>query len=197
MVHGDDFVAVGPEAAVNEVKAILAKAYKIKTETLGNGKDERKEVRILNRVVQLTPGGVRLEADPRHAERVIRHMGVESGKTSPVPGNREEAKRWLDTDDSEGGQGGNTNPALIPSEASTYRTDAATLKYLASDHPDIQFAVKVAAKDMSAPRQSSWAIVKKVARYFRHRPRLVLRNDYHPGGGKALRATATLITPTA
>ena len=42
--------------------------------------------------------------------------------------------------------------------------------------------MKEAAQDMSAPRQSSWAILKKVARYLRYRPRLVLNFDYHPGG---------------
>ena len=89
MVHGDDFVAVGPGAAVKDIEEALAQAYKIKTETLGVGKGEKEEVRILNRVVQLTPEGVRLEADPRHAERVIRYMGVEAGKTSPVPGSKE------------------------------------------------------------------------------------------------------------
>ena len=179
MVHGDDFVAVGPDAAVKEIETALAQAYKIKTEVLGTGKGEQKEVRILNRVVQLLPEGVRLEADPRHAERVIRYMGVEQGKTSPVPGSKEETKRWSDAADPEGGQDGNVNPELEASEASTYRTVAATLNYLAADRPDIQFAVKEAARDMSAPRRSSWSLLKKLARYLRHRPRLVLKYDYH------------------
>ena len=180
MVHGDDFVAVGPDAAVKEIEASLAQAYKIKTEVLGTGKGEKREVRILNRGVQLLPEGARMEADPRHAERVIRYMGVETGKTSPVPGSKEETKRWLDADDPEGGKDGNVNLELEGSEASTYRTVAATLNYLAADRPDIQFAVKEAARDMSVPRRSSWGIVKKLARYLRYRPRPVLKYDYHP-----------------
>ena len=172
MVHGDDAVAVGPDAAVKEIETARAKAYNTKTETLGTREREHKEVRILNRFVQLTPEGVRLEADPRHAERVIRYMGVETGKSSPVPGSKEETKRWSDAADLEGGQDGNVNPELGESEASTYRTVAATLNYLAADRPDIQFADKEAARDMSVPRQSSWAILKKMARYLRHRPRL-------------------------
>ena len=87
-----------------------------------------------------------MEADPRHAERVIRYIGVETGKTSPVPGSKEETRIWSDAADSEGGQDGNINPELCSSEASTYRTVAATLNDLVSDRPDIQFAVKEAAQ---------------------------------------------------
>ena len=123
-----------------------------------------------------------MEADPRHAERVIRYMGVETGKASPVPGSKEKAKIWSDAADLEGGQDGNVNPELCSSEASTYRTVAATLNYFASDRPDIQFAVKEAARGMSAPHQSHWAILKKIARYLRYRPRLILKYDYRPEG---------------
>ena len=88
MVHGDDFVAVGPDSAVKYVKDILAQKYNIKTEVMGPGENEHKEVRILNRVIRYTPTGVCLEADPRHAERVVKEMKVEEGKTSPVLGSK-------------------------------------------------------------------------------------------------------------
>ena len=42
MVHGDDFVAVGPDSAVKYVKDILAQKYKIKTEVMGPGENEQK-----------------------------------------------------------------------------------------------------------------------------------------------------------
>ena len=42
LVHGDDFVAVGPAAAVKRVQEILAKAYKIKTETLGKARKRKR-----------------------------------------------------------------------------------------------------------------------------------------------------------
>ena len=94
MLHGDNFVAVGPDSAVKYVKEILAQKYKIKTEMMGPGENEHKEVRILNRIVHYTPDGAQLEADPRHGERVVKEMCVDLGETSPVPGSKEEIKKW-------------------------------------------------------------------------------------------------------
>ena len=41
---------------------------------------------MLNKVVRYAKGGVELEADPRHAEIVIRELGLEEGKASRVLG---------------------------------------------------------------------------------------------------------------
>ena len=37
MVHGDDFVAVGPDQHLDNIKATLSDKYKIKIEQLGHG----------------------------------------------------------------------------------------------------------------------------------------------------------------
>ena len=37
MVHGDDFVAVGPDQHLGNIKATLSDKYKIKSEQLGHG----------------------------------------------------------------------------------------------------------------------------------------------------------------
>ena len=50
-----------------EVGRVLGQKYKLKMETLGDGKDDAKEVRILNKVVSIDNAGVPREADPRHA----------------------------------------------------------------------------------------------------------------------------------
>ena len=67
MVHGDDFVAVGPKKHLSHVEKTLSDKYKIKVEKLGSEKGHSEEVRILNRVVRITEHGIELEADPRHA----------------------------------------------------------------------------------------------------------------------------------
>ena len=54
MVHGDDFVAVGSEENLKDTKEALNKKYKIKVETLGSGKDDAQEIRVLNKVIRLT-----------------------------------------------------------------------------------------------------------------------------------------------
>ena len=52
-----------------------------------------KEVKILNNIVRLTSAGVELEADPRHAELVVRELGVEKCRTTKVPGSKATGER--------------------------------------------------------------------------------------------------------
>ena len=40
----------------------------------------------MNRIVRWTPTGIELEADPRHAEIVIRELGLEQAKPVATPG---------------------------------------------------------------------------------------------------------------
>ena len=86
MVHGDDFVAVGNPKQLAELEAALSEKYKIKTEMLGADQEDVKEVKILNKIVRMTADGVEMEADPRHAELIVKELGVESCRTTRVPG---------------------------------------------------------------------------------------------------------------
>ena len=47
------------------------------------------------------------------------------------------------------------------------------MKYFALDRPDIQYAVKEAAKRMSAPCVPDWKLLKRLGRYLRRYPRAV------------------------
>ena len=51
-----------------------------KAQIIGAGHAEDKEIRVLNRVISLTDKGYRLEVDPRHAEHVMRDLGLEGAK---------------------------------------------------------------------------------------------------------------------
>ena len=82
MVHGDDFVAVGPDKHLGNIKSTLSEKYKIKIEQLGHGGDNRSEIRILNKVARMTGTGIELEADPRHAELVISEVGLGNARPS-------------------------------------------------------------------------------------------------------------------
>ena len=79
MVHGDDFVAVGPRKNLGETKKALEDKYKLKTQELGSGEGQDPELRILNKIVRMTADGVELEADPRHVEMVIKELGLQDG----------------------------------------------------------------------------------------------------------------------
>ena len=93
MVHGDDFVAVGDEKATKKLQVSLEKAYKVKCEVLGDGKDEKSEIRVLNRIIRRVDTGFALEADPRHAEIIVRDLGLIGAKPSKLPGSKEDHKK--------------------------------------------------------------------------------------------------------
>ena len=50
MVHGDEFVAVGPDKHLVNIKNPLSEKYKIQIEQLGYGNGKSSELRILNKV---------------------------------------------------------------------------------------------------------------------------------------------------
>ena len=89
MVHGDDFVAVGSGAGLKKTREALENKYCLKAQTLGSRAGCDQEIRVLNKIIRYTPSGIELEADPRHAERVIRDLGLEEAKASRVPGAKE------------------------------------------------------------------------------------------------------------
>ena len=99
MVHGDDFVAVGPRQHLSQTRKTLEEKYKIKFQELGRGEGQDPELRILNKIVRMTPEGVELEADPRHAEMVIKDLNLQDAKPSTVPGSKEEMKKIVTKDE--------------------------------------------------------------------------------------------------
>ena len=60
MVHGDDFVAVGPDNHLADVRTALEDKYKLKVEMLGVRPSKSDELRILNKVVRITTDGIEL-----------------------------------------------------------------------------------------------------------------------------------------
>ena len=82
MVNGDDLFAVGPPESLEDLRAQLENQYKIKTETLGGGESDKKEMRVLIRIIRWDGQGLRLEADPRHAEILIQQHDLHGAPSS-------------------------------------------------------------------------------------------------------------------
>ena len=70
MVHGDDFVFVGSDESLKSTRRTLEEKYNIKVQVFRP--DREQEIRALNEIIRWTPEGIELEADPRHAEIVIK-----------------------------------------------------------------------------------------------------------------------------
>jgi hypothetical protein len=179
MVHGDDFVFVGPDEDLEWAEKVMEESFLIKrVGKLGGDTGDDNEIRILNRVLRWTEAGIKYEADPRHAEILAREVGA-SGPAVRTPGVKGKA--------SEGKKGGNAQETSSScgvdscpeeekmSEADTrwFRSGAARANYLAMDRPDLSFATKELCRRMSAPVAADAAALRRVARYLADEPRLV------------------------
>ena len=150
LVHGDDFVFAGTEENLDWVNARMADAFLVKVVgRLGPDSTDLQEMRILNRVARWTPGGVEFEADPRHAEILIRDFGKQGADVS-IPGVRACTEggraRFEEGSDDQLAEvksldQGDDAP-LTPDQASVFRAGVARANYLALDRPDLSFAVK-------------------------------------------------------
>ena len=126
MVHGDDFVSVGTSASLQWFKARLQGRFEIKTKVIGSQAGQDREGRVLNRIVRVTDTGWEYEADPRHAELLIRGMRMEGANGVRSPG--EDERPWAEEENGEPIRG---------TSATEYRALAARANYLAQDRADI------------------------------------------------------------
>ena len=90
LVRGDYFITLGDDEALSEVEHVLSSHCTIKVRALlGAGRDDAKEVRILNRYVRWDSDGgrnwIEYEPDPRHAELIVKSLNLESAKGVTTP----------------------------------------------------------------------------------------------------------------
>ena len=92
VVHGDDFTCLGPKAEIVKYEDELASRFEIKRRGhVGESDGCVREIRILNRILRLTDDGLRYEADPRHAEMLVRALDLESASSVLTPGVKQES----------------------------------------------------------------------------------------------------------
>ncbi len=163
IVHGDDFVLSGRAGDLDVVKARMHERFLLKElGRLGGGQGELKELRVLNRVIRWTPAGLKYEADPRHAEIIVRGVaGAERALSAPGTSSKDfEATPGEEED--------------LPERTSRlFRSFAARANYLALDRPDISQATKELCRRMSAPRATDLRALARVARYLAGAGRVV------------------------
>ena len=163
-VHGDDFTAAGPMTGLNWFNKEMANKYEVKSEFLGPDGGQSKEIRVLNRVLRWTESGVEYEPDQRHAEIIMKSMGVQDAKPLSTPGANED-KDIVNIR--------SKSRVLTGKAATEYRALAARLNYLALDRMDLQYVAKCVSKYMASPCEHDWLALKKVAKYLVGKPRFV------------------------
>jgi hypothetical protein len=181
VVHGDDFVFVGPDAELVWVQERMQESFLVKVVgRLGGDQNDLKEIRVLNRILRWTPAGISYEADPRHAELLVRDMPA-AGPAVRTPGVK--AGRPTGASVPEKEEEENKEEFLGEEETRQFRSGAARANYLAMDRPDLAFATKELCRRMTAPRVQDMAALARVARYLASEPRLVYQYDWQGRGG--------------
>ena len=108
--------------------------------------------------------GYEREADQRRAELIATGVGLLPGsKPLTTPGRKLTAKEWEKEAE-----------PLEPHEASKFRQLDARANFLASDRPDIAFAVKELCRGMAAPTTRGADAIKKLDCYLLGQPRAVV-----------------------
>ena len=86
LMHGDDFLLAGRTKDLEWTRDQLSRDILLSDKgRLGNGHDEVRELKCLNRILRWTPTGYEVEADPRHAEILIAALG-DKVRTVVTPG---------------------------------------------------------------------------------------------------------------
>ena len=158
MAHGDDFITLGDDEALSEVEHVMSSHYTIKVRAiLGAGRDNAKEVRILNRYVRWNSDGERswieYEPDPRHWESA-------KGVTTPS------VKKRL-------GDVLMTSPQLDALQTRHYLSVVMRATYLSQDRPALSYSTTELARDVQKPTEQSMTNLKRLGRYLKKRPRLM------------------------
>ena len=84
VVHGDDFTCLGTRADLEWYEGQMAEAFEIKVRGhLGESEGCEREIRVLNRILRLDEHGLYYEADPRHAELIVRALDIQAGQATP------------------------------------------------------------------------------------------------------------------
>ena len=89
-VHGDDFTLLGNEIDLDWFRSKIVAKFEVKMRgRLGPCPQYDKSIRILHRVVEWTESGITYEPDQRHAEIIVRDLGLlGNSKAVVTPGEK-------------------------------------------------------------------------------------------------------------
>ena len=173
VVHGDDFTFTGSQSELEWAEVLMERWYKIKVRArLGPEDCDDKDATLLGRRLRWHEWGISCESDPKYRKHVIESLGLtEDSKSLTVTGAKE-------------ADGKEQGLPRVMGDDKQYRSIVASVNYMATDQPDLQYACKEACRDMSAPTEASWQKLKKIARYLVGREKVVWRYPWKVGHGR-------------
>lgn len=172
--HGDDFMTLGVLTNLKWITKVLEGPFEVNAQKL-SPEEEREcvqEIRILNRTIRWTRGGIEYEADPRHAQQVVEDLELQLSKGVSTPGVTEDEEN-SEKQEKESWQ----TDAL-------YRAVAARINYLSIDRPGLQFSCKNVAQCMAQPTIQGWTKLKRMGKYLLKFPILIQLFQFGKDTGK-------------
>ena len=106
-------------------------------------------------MLRWTEAGVEYEPDQRHAEIIIKEMGMSNARAVATP---------ITADPKDVNKLREESEFLQGAEATAYRGLTARVNFLSLDRADLQYAVKHASKHMARPKKYDWIYLKRIAR---------------------------------
>ena len=190
MVHGDDFVAVGPEQALEEFEEEMRSVYPCVSTTIGPSAQHAKRVKVIGRWVELTTDGVEIMPDPKYVEQALAAYGLQDCKPLASPAVREKdesaedrrqilVRRLLHKKSPLGGKDKEEEEVsrgepLDEAAATTFRSVAALINFVAPDRADIQYSNKEILRGMAQPGSGDLNRLKRELRYLKGRLQIAI-----------------------
>ena len=168
-------VSCGSREAPARFKEELSNRFEIKTKVVGTGRGELGEARVLNRVIGVDETGWRYEPDQRHADIIVKGLGLKEAKAVGTPG--EEEKKGEEEENEE---------LLEWKQATGYRALAARANYSAQDRVDIQYAVKELSRLLDSPGEQAWVATQHLLEYVHNTHHYSIRYTKPSGEGLPL-----------
>ena len=91
-LHVDDFMVVGEEEHLLELKAALSKVYKVKGKVLGPDEGDSKEGAYLGKRLLWCDWSLEMEGNPKHIQELLNATGMEFCKSVNTPMTAEDYK---------------------------------------------------------------------------------------------------------
>jgi len=171
LVHGDDFAVLADEDGLKEMDQLLNSKYTAKwLATVGSEPGDDKEALFLNRVVRYCPADehgedrLEIEADSRHAQRIIADLGLQNAKSVDTPAVKRTAAEVEAT---------KREPVVAQKVQTLFRSNTMRGAYLSIDRPDLGDAVKALATAMKTPKESDMQRLRRFGRYLVGVPNLM------------------------
>ena len=170
LVHGGDFLVLVDQEGQEYMQQVLKEKYEYRCD--GEiGKGSGKHLTILNRIVsyEQETGRVTYEADPRHAEMIIRQLNLQNAKSVTTPAEKKKNSEVLASVGL---------PPVTAEQTTLYRSLVMRAQFLPQDRAALSEAVESLTRKIKAPNESDMKDLKRLGRYLVGRPRVV--NVYHP-----------------